>query len=598
MSALPPLTRILVITLIVITAASMALLAMYLLGTGPLNPPGTATTVTITSVMLLAGILFSAAMLAGTYRADALGGGLYAVMARNLERVLPLSGLTLVVIAAVAMPGNIRTGESPKFVLLRALVWIAVGVSCMFVLRPPRPPTLGCIDSDRALRVALPGFFFLGIAAVQVVLFGPTAPIARLIAPCLFAAGFIGVVVLPGLFMAGAIKGLQATFRRGERVAQFVDAHPRLLPTAVVAKLAVLGIFWAVWHTFAPDEPKLVFHSSTLTMAAISTLIVLILFALESKIRLPVFDSNVVSRTTSIVFNAGMAAAGTSALLIVAFTNFTPPQAFAAVSVALLVVLGLLFARHRRPRIQVLGYPLLVVAATALSVTLIPLQSSVRPLRSSGIDTRPLRISVAIGLLVIVGALVWILVAALRRRQFGWAVFIGAMLTWTIIIDVWADVVKPISFMTFDLLLTVLLGIAAVTYMLRIQKTIDGYEIIATVVVTSVLIEFGALTDLLPKGLSAYPLILAVAGPGVAVIWKQTANLNDRQSQRRSVQALSFTALLYTQCVAAFAFSYVKPSESLDMLSSAGLGFLSIPLLLLLVAAHNPREARRSDTPA
>jgi hypothetical protein len=181
---------------------------------------------------------------------------------------------------------------------------------------------------------------------------------------------------------------------------------------------------------------------------------------------------------------------------------------------------------------------------------------------------------------------------ALKRRRFGWAAFIGAMLVWIIVIEIWGDFATPVSFVTFDLLLTVLLGIAAVAFVTGVQSAIDGYEIVAVIAVTSILIEFGRLTDLIPKAFSAWPFILAVVGPGVAVIWKQTAALVDKQNQRRAVQTLSITALLYCQLAAAIGMSTVKLSDSLDALSSGGLGYLSIPLLLLLVAAHNPRTVR------
>jgi hypothetical protein len=307
-------------------------------------------------------------------------------------------------------------------------------------------------------------------------------------------------------------------------------------------------------------------------MASITALIVVILFALESRIRLPVFDQSGVLRGANLIIGSAVGVLALSELLILGVVSLTPPQAFTAVAVAILVTLGLLFAHRRRRWMEVLGYPLLVVAATALSVTLIPLRSSIRSLRSSGVNMRPAGIlMVVVSFLVILGALTWIIVMALKRRRFGWAAFIGAMLVWIIVIEIWGDFATPVSFVTFDLLLTVLLGIAAVAFVTGVQSAIDGYEIVAVIAVT---------------------FILAVVGPGVAVIWKQTAALVDKQNQRRAVQTLSITALLYCQLAAAIGMSTVKLSDSLDALSSGGLGYLSIPLLLLLVAAHNPRTVR------
>src|SRR4029453_1602530 len=85
-----------------------------------------------------------------------------------------------------------------------------------------------------------------------------------------------------------------------------------------------------------------------------------------------------------------------------------------------------------------------------------------------------------------------------------------------------------------DLALTLLLLIAAVAWMHGRQHLVDGFEIVVTVVVLSMLIELPIVLDMLPALAQRGVLLAALLTPAIASIWKHLRSLDPELTGRPS----------------------------------------------------------------
>src|SRR5581483_1893271 len=109
---------------------------------------------------------------------------------------------------------------------------------------------------------------------------------------------------------------------------------------------------------------------------------------------------------------------------------------------------------------------------------------------------------------------------------------------------------------------------------------------------TFLLIEAPLLLELLPQQLQLIPLFIAVLGPGVVIAWKETAALRDAALTRQAMIRLATTSLVYCQIATVFWLTDFDVPDYMMRLSDFSLAYMSVPLLLLLVAAHHPDRTR------
>ena len=89
--------------------------------------------------------------------------------------------------------------------------------------------------------------------------------------------------------------------------------------------------------------------------------------------------------------------------------------------------------------------------------------------------------------------------------------------------------------------------IAAVAWMPGGQHLVDGFEIVVTVVVVSVLIEPPMVLDMLPALAQRGVLLAALLTPAIASIWEHLSGLDPELAGRPALRALAVTCLGYAR---------------------------------------------------
>jgi hypothetical protein len=117
------------------------------------------------------------------------------------------------------------------------------------------------------------------------------------------------------------------------------------------------------------------------------------------------------------------------------------------------------------------------------------------------------------------------------------------------------------------------------------QHLVDGFEIIVTVVVLSVLIELPMVLDMLPEPARRGLLIAALLTPAIASIWKHLSGLDPELAGRPALRALAVTCLGYATLVGLVWTIGISGGDLINNLSTQVLNFLSVPIALLLIAA-------------
>ena len=148
-----------------------------------------------------------------------------------------------------------------------------------------------------------------------------------------------------------------------------------------------------------------------------------------------------------------------------------------------------------------------------------------------------------------------------------------------------SEVVPGTTGLNIDLPQTLLLLIAAVAWMPGGQHLVDGFEIVVTVVVVSVLIELPMVLDMLPALAQRGVLLAALLTPAIASIWKHLSGLDPELAGRPALRALAVTCLGYATLAALVWTIGISGGDVINSLSTQVLNFLSVPIALLLVAA-------------
>jgi hypothetical protein len=198
------------------------------------------------------------------------------------------------------------------------------------------------------------------------------------------------------------------------------------------------------------------------------------------------------------------------------------------------------------------------------------------------------------GLLVGIAVL---LVLAAKTRQIHLGVYLLAVALWVAALVTLSRVVPGTTGINIDLALTLLLLIAAVAWMRGGQYFVDGFEIVVTVVVLSVLIELPIVLDMLPALGQRGVLLAALLTPAIASIWKHLSSLDPELAGRPALRALAVTCLGYATLTGLVWTVGTSSGDVINNLSTQVLNFLSVPIALLLVAAGSAARPKlwRSD---
>lgn len=594
LDSLTPAERVVALAVMAAIALAMLVVTMSILGTGPLDRPLTRRSRAVTGVVLYGALMMSLGVLAGAVRGSK-EQGILANLSRSGVRLLPTAGLVLVAFSILAMNEDQRTSPRPEWALIRTVVWAALGVACVYVLRPTPRSSPGFIDADRARRVIVPAILWIMVLGVTKAMGVYAMGISALLMLPVVVLALVGVAVAIGVTVSAAVAALEGTRRRGQALAQYVGRNTPLIFYIVLAKLIALAAVWAIYRVLRPDERVIVPTQPTILMAAIAAMVAIVLFVVNSRVRLLAADHTQVARYAGLLVGGALGVGLGVVVTIAMMATIVTVRWASIIGVAVLIAFGLLHALVQNRTLIILGYPV----AVALGVTIATVLGNGRRIGKPVVDpasesTMQLLTAFAalVGVLVFIAAAVSIVVLAISRRRFGWLTYVITVVIWNVIVSCWNSV-APVEFMNFDLALTLMLGVAGVLLVLGIQRVIDGYEIAVGVVVTFLLIEGPMLMDLLPERLALLPVLLAVVGPGFAILWTESAGLRDAYRRRHAMVRLATTSLVYCGIAAVFWQIEFDMSDYLDRISQFALSVLSIPLLLILVAAHQPTRRQR-----
>ncbi|WP_445169445.1 hypothetical protein ACTXG7_09060 [Mycolicibacterium sp. Dal123E01] len=581
--------------LVSITGLTLISLAMLVFGNGPLHSSAPMTRAVVV-VMTIGGAGIAAAVLAGTVRESDFSVGTPAKVMSYLTRLLPLAGLIVLAVTILCMNEARRVSSRPEWIVIRAVLWTGLAVSCLYVLRPRKPRYLGSIDVDPMARVALPLMVMMVAVAVVPGIGFPPGVISILLLP---PSNLIGIAVYPiflGLFFMAAIKGLSESRDRGERLSRYLGDGNGRVSLLLVGKLIALLGFCVVLHVMNEDSSPFSWTLSAWAFAVGAAVIAIFLFVVDDRVSLSKADYHAVAQNTVFVIPGFVGLTFAMALAFGLALGFAMTRPFALVAVLVIVALALL-PRHvvMAPLWRTFHRGALVVAVIGAIVVGAspPFFGAVY----SGADRDSLvllEIGVLVAILATIGGLGWVIVRSFRKRQFGLATYLLTVVAWIALIQAWSTTAAPIRWTQFDLVLTGFMIVLTGASMLGLRHAVDPIEIVVAATVTFFLIEYSSMSNLLPRYVKALPIVFAVVAPGLIAIWRGLDRLTQHADHRKAMVQLATTAMVYAGVVAFVVGNKMEVGRLVDNISNVTLGFISIPLVLLLIAARQPPAGRHT----
>ncbi|HEX7826381.1 MAG TPA: hypothetical protein VF477_15880 [Mycobacterium sp.] len=564
----------------------MTFVALLVFGHNLISRDSTATWHAVGGVVVFVGLFLALTVLAGTLDVRRLAGWAGRSMAA-VDRLLPFAGLIAVAYSATLL----QLAVAPAVAL-----WLVFAVACLFVSRRAVRDDSGVFDDPRTAKVGVPAVLLLVVLVLAMAVSRSLDDATVLLTPTMVLAAFAAIAVLPAVSAEGAVKGLDAVRNRGERAVRFARRRPWLVAATAVVKLLVIVAVWVV--SDRKNIPGGV-PGSTLAawvLASVAAVLVMVLFVLDRRFGLAAADHPVVSRASGLLLGGSLGCL-VVVVCVVATLGVVVKQPLPLIGVAVLLALGVATGslRGRRARLVAYGLASILAMLAAILVTRVHGAggSAVSPTMFNGtVVVSVLAVGLAIGFVVM-------LVQICRTRRFAWLVHVAAVVFWMVFLVFWAVFAKEMTMLNVDVVLTLLMIVAAVLLALGVQRKIDAFEITVTLAVTFLLIEVPLIAPLLP-----YPEVLkqslaaiALLTPGCAALWAGSKMLAEPSEQRAGMTRLAIGSLLYYLLLA-----LVWPIVGIDIPGlinglSGVVGFLAIPLVLLLVAAGES-GARTAVTPA
>lgn len=571
----------------------MAVIALAMIGWARFGMSVETAIHALTGVALFAGAVLAAAVLAGVARAPAAPRGVAGRLARLGIRALPTTGLLMMATWVVFMDDNLRTREDAVWPFTRTAMWAFLAIAAIYVWRPPVTASNRLLNVDLALKVVLPGS--LVVAALALPTTAGLSPwyVTLMLIPVLSVLMNIGIAVIPGISVAFTVKALEVTRDRGRTVAEFIGTRKSLLLWLVAAKLAVLTISWFTYRVLSPHEATLAL--TDFLTAFIAAAIAAVLMAVNARVSLSLPQHSAASRYTGVVLGGVLVFGFGLAMLLGVTSAAIVTRPWTLAGICLLLALGVATRRIRHRRWVALAYLGVTVLATVLAIELASRPAGLSTQFHADDRMESIRAAGAhLAVLALGLVMVWIIVSSIRSRQFGWLIYLGTVVLWLVV----QSISRATGFSevwVFDLMLTVVLAAAAVLFVVGFQRSIDSFEIVVALVGTLLLIEVPMITQFQPD-LVAIPLaMLGVLSPGVALMVKAVTDIGEPALRSRGVMYLALTASVYTQLSAAVWLADLDVAQFADVITAFAQSALTIPLLLLLVAAYQRQAATVVD---
>lgn len=590
--ALSAAQRVSAIILMCSTVLAMTLVALVVFGHNLIGPTSTQTWHAVGGVVVFAGLLLALSVLAGTLDLPPPEGWAGRPIAA-VDRLLPFAGLIVLTFSIMVLPPTTLAAMMRTHVVVPAIaLWLAFALACVYVSRRVARDTSRLFDEQRTAKAAAPAVLILvGTLAV-----GRTpAIVTTLLIPALVLAAFAAIAVLPAVSAESTVKGLDAVRNRGERAVRFARRRPWLVAVTAVFKLLVIIAVWVVssLRDISGGVP-----GSTLSawiLASVAAVFVMLLFVLDRRFGLAAADHPVVSRTTGLLV-AGSLGGLIGVALVIGTLGVVVRQPLPLIGVAVLLVVGAATGGLRDRRARLAAYAAAAVLAILAAIFLTHEPGAGGSAFSPFVLNVPLVVSVlAVGLAI---GIVCMLVRIRRTRRYTWLVYVAAVVIWMVILLVlWPLFAERMTMLNVDLALTLLMIVAAVLLACGVQREIDAFEITVTLAVTFILIELPLIAALLPypEKLKLSFAAVALLTPGLAALWAGSKMLAEPSQQRAGMSRLAVSSLLYYLLLALVwaidptqlggGVDGMDMPELINRLVGAAMTFLTVPLVLLLVAA-------------
>ena len=591
LGGLPRRSRALALVLMGLTAATMGFLALVLAVSKEYAENAFVLVRFGVSLIVLLSVGLGVAVVGATRTPVAAGPG-RARRRSFSDALLSLAAVSvLLTLACVDAAADIGL-NTPQTMLVRALVWLALALALAPILDPrPTRPGPGDIDFDRFRRLVLPSLVLIALAFAVLAVSRSVTAALQFLEPALAVPGLAALVVLPTILVSTTVAGLADTQRRGEQLSALLDRRPYLVVGVVLVRLALIGFLLALGRWLRPDVVLLSFSIAAWSGTLIVGLLVVALLSVERRLGLTTGDHPRIARLAGWVVALPMASVAVFGWLIGVLPDLVHhPGAVIAVGLLVVAVRRL----HRASRRLSGTATTALAAASGLIVSLLVLPSTGLQLPATLSSGNLVTVTVVGGLLglAVVGVVAALVTLAVKTRQLRLAVFLVAVVGW-IVIRIGLERVAPDATpLNLDLSLTLLLLVAAATWVTGLQRWVDGFEIVVTTVITIVVIQLpivlNALPDLAQRGL----LVGALLSPGLAAGWRHTRTLAQGLSRREGFRALATSCLAYAALVGLVWIAGVDAGGMVNSLSNLAVDYLAVPLALLLVAAGS--VARRT----
>ena len=584
---LPGNLRLLVVALLVLSIATMLTLAFSLAVGRDYSSPDFAIVRTALGIVIIAGAGLGLATVGATPALD----DRHAVTKRRLRRGMLTDGLLtgaaltiLFALVAVDAPAFTDIGRA-LVAVVRAQLWLALAAALLVALRRPSPAAVqAAADSDRLRRLALPTVLLVGLIVLMLLLSQSLVAVLAFVLPGLTVVALAALVVVPAILVSAALAGLADTQAYGVRLSAVIERRPRLVLLVLIAKLVLITLVWLLDRWRLPNgslfNPTAAAWIGSLLVAGI----VLVLLSAEHRLGLRMGDHPRVARLSGWLVAVPLGIVALLGLLLGVLPRLSQ-RPWTIIGLATLALVAGLFRDDGDGWRRAVRWGVAMTLAVVLSLLAprsVPVDLPTFLVDGSLINLRTLIVLLIIGLMVGIAVL---LVVAVKTRQVRLGMYLLAVALWVAVLVTLSRVVPGTTGLNIDLALTVLLLIAAVAWLRGGQHFVDGFEIIVTVVVLSVLIELPMVLDMLPEAARRGLLIAALLTPAIASIWRHLSGLDPKLAGRPALRALAVTCLGYATLAGLVWTIGISGGDLINNLSTQVLNFLSVPIALLLVAA-------------